>query len=65
VADSSMDPKQRLLFDDKREIMARICDHWPGMLYHVSECNSVRLLYSISVHTYCSKFMFASNFHAL
>ncbi|KAM0919130.1 hypothetical protein ACQ4PT_008511 [Festuca glaucescens] len=41
VADSSIDPKQRLLIDDKREIMARICDHWPGMLYHVSECNSV------------------------
>ncbi|KAM0870495.1 hypothetical protein ACQ4PT_039966 [Festuca glaucescens] len=41
VADSSIDPKQRLLFDDKREIMARICDHWPGMVYHVSECNSV------------------------
>ncbi|KAM0914333.1 hypothetical protein ACQ4PT_011540 [Festuca glaucescens] len=41
VADYSVDPKQRLLFDDKREIMASMCDHWPGMFFPVSECNSM------------------------
>ncbi|KAM0918150.1 hypothetical protein ACQ4PT_008792 [Festuca glaucescens] len=41
VTDSTRNPKQRLLFDTKREIMARMCDCWPGMEFHVSACNSM------------------------
>ncbi|KAM0913182.1 hypothetical protein ACQ4PT_012324 [Festuca glaucescens] len=52
VTDSSTDPKKRLPFDKKREIMAMMCERWPGMEFHVSECNSILVPYRPSLQSY-------------
>ncbi|KAM0885656.1 hypothetical protein ACQ4PT_030222 [Festuca glaucescens] len=52
VTDSSTDPKKRLPFDKKREIMAMMCERWPGMEFHVSECNSILVPYRPSLQCY-------------
>ncbi|KAM0880584.1 hypothetical protein ACQ4PT_033469 [Festuca glaucescens] len=52
VTDSTKDPKLRLPFDGKRQIMAAMCDCWPGMEFHVSDCNSILLPYRTSGEDY-------------
>ncbi|KAM0848693.1 hypothetical protein ACQ4PT_054215 [Festuca glaucescens] len=45
VTDSMRDPRLRLPFDTKRQIIARIFDCWRGMYFHVSSCNSILIPY--------------------
>ena len=44
VTNNSRDPMLRLPFDKQRYIIAKMFDRWPGMCFHVSSCDSVRLL---------------------